>query len=319
MNDVKHLISIVVPVYKVEKYLNRCIESILSQTYKNHELILVDDGSPDNCPSICDHYASKYENVIVIHKENSGVSSARNSGIEIAKGKYITFIDSDDYVHESFLEVLKTTLDANNVSMSMCSYKRVDDSIGKIILDKNKVRVLDDSAAMEMLLNDQSKCAPWGKLYNINLFVGLRFPVGKIMEDMFVMPTLFEKAKFVAISSQELYCYNQEGASITRSTFNYNKLDMVDGTLFWKKHTELYYPELSEKASIHYFTTVINNCIPLSKTNNSYGFLKYEEYKNNILDNYNYIINSKYTTRNTKIKVIFMKFQLFRLFAKCFI
>ncbi len=319
MNSAEHLISIVVPVYKVENYLRRCIESLLSQTYKHYELILVDDGSPDDCPRICDEYAKTHKNIFVIHKENSGLSAARNSGIEMAKGKFITFVDSDDYVHESFLEVLKTTLDANNVSMSMCSYKRVDDSSGKIILDKDKVRVLDDLSAMNMLLDDQSRCTAWAKLYDMDLFDSLRFSVGKIMEDMFVMPTLFEKAKFVAISSQELYFYNQEGESITRSTFNYNKLDMVDGTLFWKKHTELYYPELSEKASVHYFTTVINNSIPLSKMNDSYGILKYDEYKNNILDNYNYIINSKYTTRNTKIKVILMKIQLFRLFAKCFI
>lgn len=319
MNSSKHLVSIVVPVYKVEKYLPRCIESIISQTYSNFELILVDDGSPDNCPLICDEYAKKHKNIIVIHKKNGGVSAARNSGIEIANGDSITFIDSDDFVHESFLKVLKTTLDVHKVSISMCSYKRVNDSSQSIVLDENLVSMINDFEAMDMLLDDQSKCAPWGKLYEMHLFNNLRFPVGKIMEDMFVMPILFGKSKFVALSSQELYFYNQEGESITRSTFNYKKLDMVDGTLFWKKHTELYYPELSEKASIHYFTTVINNCIPLSKTNNSYGFLKYEEYKNNILDNYNYIINSKYTTRNTKIKVIFMKFQLFRLFAKCFI
>lgn len=319
MNSTEHLISIVVPVYKVEKYLRRCIDSIISQTYTHFELILVDDGSPDDCPSICDDYVNKYKNIFVIHKENYGVSAARNSGIEIAKGKFITFVDSDDYVHESFLEVLKTTLDANNVSLSMCSYKKVDDSGEKTILNKNKVRVLNDLAAMNMLLDDQSKCAPWGKLYDMDLFDNLQFPVGKIMEDMFVMPILFEMAKFIALSSQELYFYNQEGESITRSTFNYNKLDMVDGTLFWKKHTELYYPELSEKAGVHYFTTVINNSILLSKMNDSYGLLKYDEYKNNILDNYNYIMNSKYTTRNTKIKVFLMKFQLFRLFAKCFI
>lgn len=321
MNSAEHLISIVVPVYKVEKYLHRCIDSILSQTYKNFELILVDDGSPDGCPSICDEYAILYENITVIHKENMGVSAARNSGIEIARGKYITFIDSDDFVHESFLEVLKTTLDVHNVSISMCSYKRVSDSSHAIVMNKNVVRVINDLEAMDMLLDDQSKCAPWGKLYDIKLFVDLRFPVGKIMEDMFVMPILFEKAKYLSVSSQELYCYNQEGESITRSTFNYNKLDMVEAASFWKSHTSLYYPELSDKAHIHYFTVVINNCMYLTKALDSYGKSKYDEYKTEILNNYNYIINSKYTTRNTKIKVTLLKFQLFRLFVKvdCFL
>ncbi|QSB27960.1 glycosyltransferase family 2 protein [Flavobacterium sp. CLA17] len=316
MNNEKHLISIVIPVYKVEKYLRRCIESVLSQTYKFYELILVDDGSPDNCPAICDEYAGIYENIIVIHKENQGVSAARNSGIEAAKGKYITFIDSDDFVDESFLEILKTTLDVHNVSISMCSYKRVNDSSQIEKSKKNEVKVINDFEAMNMLLDDQSKCAPWGKLYEINLFQDLRFPVGKIMEDMFVMPVIFEKAKFLSIGSQELYFYNQEGESITRSTFNYNKLDMVEAADFWKKHTSLHYPELSEKASIHFFTVIINNCMYLTKADDSYGKSKYYEYKAEILNSYKHIINSKYTTRNTRIKVILLKFNLFRLFTK---
>lgn len=317
MNSAEHLISIVIPVYKVEKYLCRCIDSILSQTYKNFELILVDDGSPDGCPTICDDYAYKHENIVVIHKENYGLSAARNSGIEMAKGKYITFIDSDDFVHESFLEVLKTTLDVHNVSMSMCSYRKVYDSSSlEDVLDSIDAVSVNDLEAMNMLLDDQSKCSAWGKLYVIDLFENVRFPVGKIMEDMFVMPILFEKAKHLAISSQELYCYNQEGESITRSTFNYNKLDMVEAASFWRKHTGFYYPELFEKASIHFFTVTINNCMYLTKMNDSYGKAKYYEYETEILNNYNYIINSKYATRNTKIKVTLLKFQLFRLFVK---
>lgn len=316
MNNAEHLISIVIPVYKVEKYLKRCIESVLSQTYKYYELILVDDGSPDDSPKICDEYASSYENITVIHKENMGVSAARNSGIEVAKGKYITFIDSDDFVDEIFLEVLKTTLEINNVSISMCSYIRVTDSFKPVKSNTKEFRMINDLEAMDMLLDDQSKCAPWGKLYDINLFDDLRFPVGKIMEDMFVMPTLFEKAKHLGISSQELYFYNQEGESITRSNFNYNKLDMVEAASFWKKHTGVYYPELLEKASIHFFTVLINNCMYLTKVNDSYGRSKYDDYKYEILNNYSYIINSTYTTRNTKIKVVLLKFNLFRLFTR---
>ncbi|WP_281324271.1 glycosyltransferase family 2 protein [Flavobacterium sp. IMCC34518] len=316
MNSAGHLISIVVPVYNVEKYLCRCIESILSQTYKYYELILVDDGSPDGCPSICDSYEKKHENIIVIHKKNSGLSAARNSGIEIAKGKYIAFIDSDDYVHESFLEVLKNSMIENNVLMSMCYYRKVYDSLRVEISDSKNIIVANDLEAMDMLLNDQSRCSAWGKLYDIDLFKNVRFPVGKIMEDMFVMPTIFEKAKFVAITSQDLYFYNQEGESITRSVFNYKKLDMVEAASFWRKHTSLHYPELLEKASIHFFTVVINNCTYLTKMNDSYGKSKYQEYKNEVLNNYEYILNSKYATRNTKIKVILLKFQLFRLLVK---
>lgn len=318
MSNSEHLISIVIPVYKVEKYLRRCIESVLSQTYKYYELILVNDGSPDACPKICDEYASLHKNITVVHKENEGVSAARNSGIELAKGKYITFIDSDDFVDKSFLEVLVSALEINNVAISMCSYLRVTDSFQPIKSNENEHThiFINDMEAMDMLLDDQSKCAPWGKLYDIKLFDDVRFPVGKIMEDMFVMPTIFKKAKCLAIISQELYYYNQEGESITRSNFNYNKLDMVDAASFWQKHTGLYYPDLLEKASIHFFTVLINNCMYLTKAKDSYGKLKYNDYKNEILNSYNYIINSTYTTRNTKIKVVFLKFNLFRLFTR---
>lgn len=316
MNNAKYLISIVIPVYKVEKYLRRCIESVLSQTYKHYELILVDDGSPDSCPSICDEYASIYKNITVIHKENEGVSVARNSGIEVANGEYITFIDSDDFVDERFLEILKMNLDIRNVSISMCSYKRVNDSSSIVKSNKNEVKVINDLEAMNMLLDDQSKCAPWGKLYNINLFKDLHFPVGKIMEDMFIMPIIFERAGKLAVSTEELYFYNQEGESITRSIFNYSKLDMVDAAAFWKKHTGLYYPELLEKASVHFFNVIINNCMYLTKMNDDYGKSKYDEYKDEILKNYKFIINSKYTTRNTRIKVFLLKFNLFRLMTK---
>lgn len=315
MNNTEDLISIVVPIFKVEKYLQRCIDSILSQTYKHYELILVDDGSPDNCPKICDDYANKNKNIFAIHKKNAGVSEARNAGIKMAKGKYLTFIDADDYVNENLLEVLKSTLDKNEVRLSMCSYKRVNDSNEEVkpIINKKSVRVINDLEAMDMLLEDQTTCVPWGKLYDIDLFDNISYPVGKIMEDMFITPLIFKKAKSIAISSQELYFYNQEGESITRSKFDYNKLNMVEATYFWKEHVDLCYPELSEKANIHYFTTVINNCIPLSKIKDSYGISKYNEYKEKVLNNYKFIIGSKYTTRNTKIKVIILKLGLFRL------
>lgn len=316
MKNSENLISVVVPVYKVEAYLNRCIDSILSQTYKNFELILINDGSPDNCPAICDAYASKHNCVKVIHKENKGVSAARNKGIEIAKGKYIAFVDSDDYIHPDYLSTLMFMLNNSEAQLSMCAYKKVFDSEKNEIKVSYNFKIISDLLAMDMLLNDQSKCAPWAKLYDINLFKEVRFPEGKIMEDMFVMPTLFSKAKVIAINSQELYYYNQEGLSITRSSFNYKKLDMVEAALHWKNHTGINHPTLFEKASIHYYTTVIDNCIYLSKVMDDYGISIYKKYKKELISNYNTIIKSKYSSKGTKIKVVLLKYGLFRLFFK---
>lgn len=318
MKKSEDLISVVVPVYKVEDYLNRCIDSILSQTHKNIELILINDGSPDNSPAICDAYASENSCVKVIHKENEGVSAARNKGIETAKGNYIVFIDSDDYIHTGYLSTLMFMLSNSEAQLSVCGYKKVFDSKVDKIKVSNDFEIISDLLAMNMLLNDQSKCAPWGKLYNINLFKEVRFPEGKIMEDMFVMPLLFKKAKLIAISTEELYYYNQEGESITRSSFNYKKLDIVEGALSWKNYTEINYPTLFEKASLHYYATVIDNCIYLSKVKDDYGISIYKKYKKEIISNYNTILKSKYVSKRTKIKVILLKYGFFRLFFKLY-
>ena len=120
------LITIVIPIYKVEKYLDKCIKSVINQTYKNLEIILVDDGSPDNCPKKCDEYEKKDTRIKVIHKENGGLSDARNAGIDIAKGKYITFIDSDDYVSEDYVEYMYNLLKQNNTKMSTCETQVVN-------------------------------------------------------------------------------------------------------------------------------------------------------------------------------------------------
>src|SRR5574344_122915 len=126
MND---LVSIIVPVYKVEPYLKRCLDIILNQTYKNIEIILVDDGSPDKCPQICDEYAKKDNRIIVIHQENGGLSAARNTGLDIAKGEYISFVDSDDWVHLQYIEVLLTSALKENADIIIGNHIRVNNSL----------------------------------------------------------------------------------------------------------------------------------------------------------------------------------------------
>lgn len=315
MND---LISVVVPVYKVEKYLRRCIDSIIFQSYKNIEIILVNDGSPDNCPRICDEYAMKFSNVYVIHQKNRGLSAARNTGIEASKGNYITFIDSDDFINNNMLMELKKNMDDNKSLLSMCSFLEVHSTevSNHKSLKKKDIKILNDNQAMNMLLNNQKTCVAWGKLYDIKLFDEVRFPVGKICEDMFVTPVIFRKAKKVIVDAREMYFYNQKGSSITRSNFNYKKLDMVEATYLWKQITDKYYPELSEKAHMHYLTTVINTCIYLAKQNDTYGKSTFKKYVSTIMKNYEYFMKSNYVRKNDKFKAFLMKHKLFKLLVQ---
>ncbi|MEO8949195.1 MAG: glycosyltransferase [Mucilaginibacter sp.] len=311
------LISIIIPVYKVEEYLSRCIDSILSQTYKQFEIILLDDDSPDDCPRICDDFANKYSNIFAVHLKNTGAgpADARNEGIKLAKGKYVMFIDSDDYVHSTLLEVLKNALVDNETPMAMCLYKKIYNTENEVepIFDEKNAIVIDDSETMSLLLDDQALSACWGKLYDINLFDGITYPTGKCNEDMFTTPLVTKKAKRVAVVKSPLYYYCQDAPSLVRAKFSYPKLDVVDATLFWKKEVELFYPELSEKANIHHIATILNSCQYIANKTDDYGKSRYASFKENILSNYNYIINSKYTTRNNKIKVILMKYGMFRI------
>ena len=173
-------ISIIVPVYKVEKQLEICIKSILSQTFSNFELILVDDGSPDNCGNICDEYQKKDNRIKVIHKENGGLSDARNVGLDIASGKYIAFVDSDDIIHPRMYEILFECINKSNSDIVQCKFKKfksldevkddLDDYNGSFEKYDNK------TAIMDMIDNNNINVNSWNKLYKSELFETLRFP-----------------------------------------------------------------------------------------------------------------------------------------------
>ena len=314
MNHSEDLISIIVPVYNVEKYLDRCVQSLLAQTYKNFEIILINDESPDNCPQLCDEYGKRHSNISIIHQKNSGLSGARNAGIEKAIGKYITFVDSDDYVDNEFLSVLKNGIDSDvDILISICSYIRLSQSDTAPKLNReNNWRLIDDFEAMDMLLSNQTRTTAWGKLYSKDLFKDNKFPIGRLYEDMFIMPTLFRAAKKIAVSTQELYFYCQDGESITRSKFNYKMLEMIDALKVWNDHVKLYYPKLIEKAKCHYFSTIITFCQFLSKKTDDYGQSRYMLFKNEITEAYSLILESKYISKGIKLKVILLKYRLFK-------
>ena len=206
----------VIPVYKVEDYLTRCVQSVLGQTYSNIEIILVDDGSPDRCPEICDELADKFENIYVIHKENGGLSDARNAGIEYVQkvaddDDYITFVDSDDYVHKDYARIMIELCENNNCGAAQSGYEKGEnDTFSEKAFKKNT----EIMTAYNALLGYRIKSQAWAKIYKVKLFKDLLYPVGKINEDEFVTYRAIFGADKVAFTDEKLYYYFQHGTSI---------------------------------------------------------------------------------------------------------
>ena len=218
-------ISVIVPVYKVEKYLARCVESILNQTFQDFELILVDDGSPDNCPKFCNEYAKKYNNIHVIHKENGGLSDARNFGIEYAlttESEYITFIDSDDWVEKDYLITLYQLAVENNTLISACNYRQTNLEYNE---EKEFTRIYSPE---DFWLDFRLQVVAWMKLFNKSLWKELRFPYGKRNEDEFTTFYTIFSCDRISYSSKRLYnyFYNEEG--IMRANWSTKMLDAFE-------------------------------------------------------------------------------------------
>ena len=222
-------ISVIVPIYRVEKYLPACIDSILNQTFTDFELILVDDGSPDRCPEICDETAKRDARVRVIHQANQGLSAARNAGIEAARGAWLSFVDSDDYIAPQFYEKLYQTAQRTDADCVMCSVQNVDES-GKSI-DSALMRVADEVKTGQEVLRKIGRddvtpyLTAWNKLYRRKLFNTLRYPAGRQNEDVFVFAELFCQVQRAVCVAEPLYFYRKRIGSIMNSVVTLRNLD----------------------------------------------------------------------------------------------
>ncbi len=222
-------ISVIVPIYRVEKFLPQCIESVLNQTFTDFELILVDDGSPDRCPAICDEAAERDARVRVIHQANAGLSAARNAGIEAAHGAWLSFVDSDDYIAPHFCEKLYQTAQRTNADCVMCSVQNVDES-GKLI-DSALMRVADEVKTGREVLRKIGRddvtpyLTAWNKLYRRKLFNTLRYPAGRQNEDVFVFAELFCQVQRAVCVAEPLYFYRKRIDSIMNSAVTLRNLD----------------------------------------------------------------------------------------------
>ena len=229
MSQEKALISIIIPVYKVEKYLEKCIQSVINQTYENLQIILVDDGSPDNCGKICDEYAKKDHRIEVIHKSNGGLSDARNKGLEIAKGEYIGFVDSDDYIESDMYEVLYNLLKQYNADVSICNFYTVSQGKTAIknanngIKEYNRIEILK-----EILLDNNIQSYAWNKLYKKELFDEIKYPVGKKYEDIGTTFYLLEKCNKVVVTGKPEYYYINRQDSIVNNVTESTITDYIE-------------------------------------------------------------------------------------------
>ncbi len=226
MKEVK--LSIIVPIYKVEDYIYKCVDSILAQTFTDFELILVDDGSPDNCPKICDEYALKDERVKVIHKENGGLSDARNAGIEIARGEYLAFVDSDDFLSLDMYEKLIALADSNSADVVVCDYVLAYVNKEPIFEDSTDLFVMGrEEALTQMICNRLFSVNAWNKIYKRELFEVERYPKGMLYEDLALTYRLIDKSEKIVYTPAKKYAYLQRGTSIMGQTGYKMKKDKV--------------------------------------------------------------------------------------------
>ena len=249
-------ISVIVPVYQVESYLNRCVDSILAQTYQDFELILVDDGSPDHCGAICDAYAVKYPFIHVIHQKNGGLSAARNAGIDWAFAhrdrSFLAFVDSDDWVHPDYLSSLYHAVSDNECQISACGFFRTGgEKIPSNQLFSSTCLSADDYYCGQY--HEGLTAVVWNKLYQKQLFQSLRYPVGKLHEDEFTTYQLIYCCDRIAITTAQLYAYYQNPEGIMRSAWNPRRMHMLEA--FEQQiafATQSGHPRLLKKAADQY-------------------------------------------------------------------
>lgn len=252
------LISVIVPVYNVEKYLEKCVKSIIGQTYKNLEIILVDDGSTDSSGKMCDEISKTDDRIKVIHKKNGGLSDARNAALKIAKGDYFGFVDSDDYIANDMFETLCNLLENNNSDISIVSYYEIyNDKLIGVRDSKDLVNFNKLDAMKELLMDSRIQSYAWNKLFKRDLFNGLEFPTGKNFEDIATTLLLFEKANKVTLLEEPKYYYLRRDDSIVGVRNYKTYMDYLE--VIYDKYLYLKdkYPEIEIYNAYNYLINMI--------------------------------------------------------------
>lgn len=235
------LISVIIPVYNVEDYLDRCLESVVHQTYEEIEIILVDDGSTDSSSLKCDEWGKKDARIKVIHKENEGLSEARNEGIESSKGEFLLFVDSDDCIHRNMCYKLYEMLVKNEADVAVGNVVRFTGQPIEAEISEQCMAV-DKYYALEKIATDYIWCVAWGKLYRRELFSGLRYPKGKLHEDEFLIHQVYYRCEKIIYTEEVLYYYYNNPQGIMNGAFTVNRFDIFEALqeriLFYKEREE---------------------------------------------------------------------------------
>ena len=296
------LISIIVPVYKVEKYLEKCVNSILKQTYTNLEIILVDDGSPDKCGQLCDELAKTDDRIKVFHKENGGLSDARNYGVERANGEYIGFVDSADYIHECMYEELYKAIKKSGTSIAECGVTRVyKNTLRPHYEGEDYFLVLDREGYLkEYLENKRLYGSAWCKLIHRDLAKKIKFPTGKIYEDAFYTLELLKTVdKYTLISGNYYYYYIRENSITTRS-FSSKNMDYIEIMNEIEDYTLANFPIFKEQLLVRLTFAYISIFNQLLEVDNYKRKSEYKILKNKLKDNYFKVLSNKKAPKNLK-------------------
>lgn len=249
-------ISVIIPVYKVEEFLDDCVQSVIAQTHRNTEIILVDDGSPDNCPAMCDGWAEKDNRIKVIHKPNGGLSDARNAGLDVATGDYISFVDSDDWILPEMYEKMLFVMQKENADICACNIRSCYPDHEEVWGCKEYFTGKSEQI-LDMLYSDTKyPVSAWNKLYKKECWEKLRFPAGKICEDAFTTYQLVHNAECIVQMPEAFYCYRIRPQSIMTSAFTIKRMDEEEAWRVNYQFVKMYYPMLYKKAFRFYLQKV---------------------------------------------------------------
>lgn len=292
-------LSIIIPVYMVEQHLGRCVESILCQTFTDYELILIDDGSPDRCPAMCDEYALKDSRIRVKHQKNGGLSSARNAGLSMAQGEYITFIDSDDFIGDNTLSILMSRLSAHPdydiLEYPVSWHHGSEDE--KLL--RFGVQEYQNMEAYWLNSKAYTHAYVWNKIFIRRLFDGIQFPVGRLYEDVDTLPRLLQRCQLVATTEEGIYYYTANPDGITMNPNGMGLADLLDTHI-----RQLEALGISKKLTV-YYCHVLNIQIDVYKLRKSPLRLPMAEYRYSEVGRLP--VNSKMKAKLRLLKLIGMK------------
>lgn len=304
------LVSVIVPVYNVLPYLRKCIDSILAQTYSNLEIILVDDGSTDGSGAVCDEYAEVDLRIKVLHKENGGLSSARNSGLDVATGDWISFVDSDDYIEKTMIQTLFESCCNNNIPLAVTGIRAFDNETGQTVSTyiPEAEKIVTSSELIELMMRpDGAMFSVCNKMYRRELWYKYRFPVGRNWEDVAINYKVVDEAQKAVLVKGMQYCYRQRKGSIVHSSIDmYSDFEKsTKESIDWISSV---HPELNDPANAYYIRALL---FLLSESAKSSNVEYYNIIRLKFLSCMNQNIVKKYLNKKEKIKVFLVRHGVF--------